>query len=278
MSQLMDNAVARQFDKLPPHALEAEAETDAEISEELADDDLSAFGGLAAPLAAARDTAFVFCRGRDESGPDGQPLVHRLTHHELLRHALRLVEDERLDATDETFVSRSFATTGHARYVIAPWLVAGFRLNFPESLATRDRDRREIAPTVLVGTSTSYGRLAGLVGDELSPPSSWRSRIAAWALARPSGGLASLMARLLVHRPLRDLLGLARTRVPLLVGEPATPTTQAMFDSLRLTLRPLPDPSDFRPTGDLLRQGDPAQGRRWHDPGARLSLSSGVVK
>lgn len=92
-----------------------------------------------APQGLGQETAFVFYR-------QGAQAIEqqRLSHAELLQEGQRLVARESLGRQEEALVARGFASGGQARYLLAPWLIAGFRLNFPENLATRDRDRREL--------------------------------------------------------------------------------------------------------------------------------------
>jgi long-subunit acyl-CoA synthetase (AMP-forming) len=226
------------------------------------------------PVAAPDAPAFAFCRLEELSARPGRPEAQQLTHDELLRYGRQLVASEQLAPSEETFASRTFATTAHARYVIAPWLVAGFCLSFPEALATRDGDRREVAPTVLVGTRETYGRLARLVREALPPPRSWSGRLIEWALGSGGDGrLGSLISRWLVRRPLRKLLGFSRTRVPLLVGEPLDAQVEQLFSRLGVRVRNLPDPVDFRATPSL-RNGAGHGVSGWRDiAGALLSAS-----
>ncbi|MNR37341.1 hypothetical protein D3C85_1553490 [compost metagenome] len=69
------------------------------------------------------------------------------------------MQGERLTEREEALAARAFAASGQARYLLAPWLLAGFRLNFPERLETRDQDRRELGPSLVLGTRETYGRL-----------------------------------------------------------------------------------------------------------------------
>jgi hypothetical protein len=181
-----------------------------------------------APAAQGGQAAFVF---------GVEPCVHR----ELVEVGHRLIETAGLDARHEALVSRGFTSAAHARTIIAPWLMAGFRLNFPETLSTRDQDRRELQPTLVVGTADSYGRLIRRVGQLLPRPGTWWRRLVDWGL-RPGGGLlAGAVGHWLVRRPLRAVLGLSRTTVPLLVGPPLDEAPAALL--ARLGVRPRRWPS-----------------------------------
>lgn len=207
----------------------------------LADSGLPNYARLAAQLpdpalavqAQSERPAFSFHR----LDADGQVQQHGLSHAEVLGEGRRLVEQERLTAAEEALASRNFATSGQARYLLAPWLLAGFRMNFPESLATRDTDRRELGPTLVLGTHDSYGRLYALAQQRLPLPGSLLRRWLDWALDARGGLLRNGLGHVLLRRPLGDVLGLSRTRVPLLVGEALPGEVQAFFAALGVAPR-----------------------------------------
>lgn len=192
-------------------------------------------------LAQAGRCAFAFYR----RGADGRHERQRIGHAELLREGHRLVQAEQLDADEEALAARAFAAGGQARYLLAPWLIAGFRLNFPESLATRDNDRRELGPTLVAGTRETYGRLYEQVQARLPLPGSASRRLVDWALDGRPGLLRQVFGDWLVRRPLRDVLGFSRTRAPLLVGEPLPPDVEAFFAGLGVAVRAWPDPAEW---------------------------------
>lgn len=204
-----------------------------------------------ARLARAHEPAFVIHRVNGGGGSE----VQRLTHAELLRQGALLVQAERLGADEEAFAARAFAAAGQARYLIAPWLIAGFRLNFPENLATRDNDRRELGPTLVAGTRETYQRLENLVRERLPAPGSWQRRLVDWALAPGARGVQRLLGYWWVRRPLRDVIGFTRTRAPLLVGTPLPESSLRFFAALGIEVRTWPDPAAWQA----------------HDPVARLA-------
>ncbi|MNZ23330.1 feruloyl-CoA synthase [compost metagenome] len=188
-----------------------------------------------APPVRAEDTAFAFHR-RSAAKVERQGF----SHAELLQEGERLVRGERLSAHEEALAARAFAASGQARYLLAPWLVAGFRLNFPERLETRDQDRRELGPSLVLGTRETYGRLHELVRQRLPLPGSLRRRLVDWALEQDGGAPRRLLGHLLVRRPLRDVLGFTRTRVALLVGPPLEEEAQRFFVGLGIEVRNWP--------------------------------------
>lgn len=166
-----------------------------------------------------------------------------VSHAELLRNGRQLVTQEALTAHEEALAARAFAASGHAKYLLPPWLLAGFTLNFPENLATRDTDRRELGPTLVAGTATTYQRLYALTQSRWPLPGSWQHRVVAWALraAKTRLPLIAAFARWLVILPLQDVLGLRRTRVPLLVGEPLSLEATQFFSDIGIHVRAWPE-------------------------------------
>lgn len=198
--------------------------------------------GLVDFVARAEQDAFVFHR----IGDGGCVESHRLRHGELIAEAAHLLHKEQLGPPDQALAARAFAAVGQARYLLAPWLVGGFALNFPESLETRDRDRRELAPTLVAGTGETYDRIAEMTFARLPPPGSLSRRLVDWSLSPQRAGLGRLLAWWLVRRPLREVLGYARTRTPLVIGASPSPATRGLFKAIGLTLRHWPEANEWR--------------------------------
>ncbi|EIF35119.1 AMP-forming long-chain acyl-CoA synthetase [Burkholderia sp. Ch1-1] len=198
-------------------------------------------GGFAS-VAQPHDDAFAFVR----LDADRQLVAQRLSHATLAQEAQRLVGTEKLGADDEAFAARAFAAASQARYLIAPWLLSGFRLNFPESLATRDNDRRELAPTLVAGTRETYARVAQLVDDRLPGARSWRRRLINRAQRRQGGPLLRVLTWWFISRPLREVIGFSRTHAALVIGPPLDGTTAALFAALRVDVRAWPDTGEWR--------------------------------
>ena len=178
-----------------------------------------------AQVADSTRTAFVFYDA------DDQP-PRRLSHGQLLEGARKLLARERLGPGEEALAARVFAASGQARYLLTPWLSAGFCLNFPEALATRDTDRRELGPTLVLGTRESYGRLELWARERLPLPGTLSHRLYHWAMALSGNGVRRWLGHWLIRRPLLDVLGMSRLRVPLLVGPALTPQSAEFFAAL----------------------------------------------
>ncbi|MBK5541721.1 AMP-binding protein [Pseudomonas sp. TH05] len=178
-----------------------------------------------AHVAESTSTAFVF------HDTDDQP-PRRLSHGQLLEGARKLLARERLGPDEEALAARVFAASGQARYLLTPWLSAGFCLNFPEALATRDTDRRELGPTLVLGTRESYARLELWARERLPLPGTLSHRLYHWAMAPGGNRVRRWLGHWLIRRPLLDVLGMSRLRVPLLVGPALTPQSAEFFAAL----------------------------------------------
>ncbi|WP_112195942.1 AMP-binding protein [Pseudomonas sp. LG1E9] len=89
--------------------------------------------------------------------------------------------------------------------LLEQWLSSGHGLAFPESLASAQRDRGEVAPTGLLLSPARLQHLADEIESRLAPHGTWRRRLCDWAIAHPQSGLR----RLLKNR-VRKLLGFQR--------------------------------------------------------------------
>ena len=94
---------------------------------------------------------------------------------------------------------------GGLAVLLEQWLNTGHGLAFPESLASAQRDRREVAPTGLLLSAERLQHLADEIESRLAPHGTWRRRLCDWAIAHPQSGLR----RLLKNR-VRKLLGFQR--------------------------------------------------------------------
>ncbi|KAA8697665.1 AMP-binding protein [Pseudomonas caricapapayae] len=172
--------------------------------------------------------AFVFPSG------DASPSL-QLGHVELLSDARKMVRLHGFSERDQALAARVFAASGQARYLLAPWLVAGFCLNFPEAPGTRDNDRRELGPTLVLGTRESYARLELWARERLPLPGSISHRLYLWSMAPATGAIRRWLGHWLIRRPLLDVLGMSRLTKPLLAGDALTPQSEAFFTALGIS-------------------------------------------
>jgi len=203
---------------------------------------LAAVGEIECEPQAAPAEAFVFYRLE----ADGQLARQVLSHEALLSAGQRVVAAERLSAHEQALAARAFAAGAQIRYLLAPWLIAGFCLNFPENIHTRDNDRRELGPTLVAGTRATYGRLAALVEQHLPPPGSALRGLIDAALRPEASWWLRALSYYPLRRPLCDVLGLNRARAPLLIGAPLDEKDQRFFAALGVRVRPWPDSNTWQ--------------------------------
>lgn len=224
------------------------------------------------PLALPEDVAFKFYRlseadPSDASSPFSEFAkleFNTLTHAEMLANARQLIQKEALTANEEALAARAFAASGHVRYLLSPWLLAGFILNFPENIDTRDFDRRELGPTLVAGTSATYQRLESVIASRLPLANTWHRRLLDWSLATTNSHplYRRLIADWLIVRPLRDVIGFSRARVPLLVGEPLPQKSLHFFAALGIHVRTWPDEAHWNATDIPVVRIKPKQRQR----------------
>ncbi len=179
--------------------------------------------------------AFVFY-GLDSEGS----LIHqKLSHQRLINEAKHLIEQTQLTHKEDALAARAFATAGQARYLVAPWLVAGFRLNFPENLATRDNDRRELSPTLVLGTNATYARVANLAEQKLPTTGSLTRRFYDWTWHKETLNPLAWVFTRLIRRVLRENLGFVHLRTALLIGEPLAKAHVDFYASLGIRIKRL---------------------------------------
>lgn len=92
---------------------------------------------------------------------------------DLTEEAKALIETHHLNPDEQALMIQNLANHDHIRYLFAPWLIAGFCLNLAENLATRDQDRQIIAPTLSMGTASSYEVLGQVAQHQLPNPNHW---------------------------------------------------------------------------------------------------------
>jgi len=100
-------------------------------------------------------------------------------------------------------------------HILALWLKQGTGFAFPETSESASRDRREVAPAVLLLSEPRLQALAAEIDSRLAPPGSWRRRLCDWTLANPQQA-----PRRWIKARVRELLGFRRLQ-RILVGAPA---------------------------------------------------------
>ncbi|HEX9075506.1 MAG TPA: AMP-binding protein [Anaerolineae bacterium] len=169
------------------------------------------------------DVALLFYTSGTTSAPKGA----LLTHHNMLKMGQNLL---RVDPAyeDDDFVSfLPFAWIGEQMMSISCGIQAGLKLNFPEEPESAMEDLREIGPQMMFSSSRLYEQMVRGLQVKYADSTFLKRKLYEWgmhvgyALAdakfekRPVPWFLKLQSQVagpLVHRALRDHLGLARMR------------------------------------------------------------------
>jgi long-chain acyl-CoA synthetase len=170
--------------------------------------------------------------------PDGPAEAALLTHRDLADAADAAAAAFGLDGRTELLSHVSLARAAERVVSEAGAVRHGAVVSFPESPASFPRDLHDVQPTFLLGGPHLWAGLRAEVEGRMASAGRTKSAAYRWAIAGGSGGLRSL----LVHRPLRRRLGLARTATAACTAAPAAEDL-AWVRALGIDLRDEP----FRP-------------------------------
>lgn len=194
------------------------------------------------------DIALLFYTSGTTSAPKGA----LLTHHNMLRMGQNLM---RVDPAfqDDDFVSfLPFAWIGEQMMSISCGIQAGFTLNFPEEPETALEDLREIGPQIMFSSARLYEQMVRGLQVKYADSTFLKRKLYEWAMAvgyatadtrfekRKMPWHLQLQARLadpLVHRALRDHLGLARMRNAYTGGSAIGPDHFRFFHAIGVNLK-----------------------------------------
>jgi long-chain acyl-CoA synthetase len=196
----------------------------------------------------ADDLAFVCYT----SGTTGNPKGAMLTHANGIETARMAVGAEDFRPDDDYLAYLPMAWVGDAFYTMIMSLYVGFATNCPESPETVQRDLRELGPTLILAPpriwenmltsvqvrAADAGRLKRAVFDH------FRAVAERVEILRADGKAVSLGLRLryalgefFVYGPVRDQLGLGRSRWALTGGAPLGPDTFRFFRAIGINLK-----------------------------------------
>src|SRR5262245_29756051 len=194
------------------------------------------------------DVAFVCYT----SGTTGNPKGAMITHANALETARMAMGAEDFRVDDEYLAYLPMAWMGDAFYTLVMSLVVGFACNCPESPETVQRDLRELGPTLLLAPPRIWENMltSVLVRAADAPPlkrhvfERFRAVAERVEILRADGQrvpagvrLAHALGEFLVYGPVRDQLGLRRTRWALTGGAPLGPDTFRFFRAIGVNLK-----------------------------------------
>ena len=205
------------------------------------------------------------------SGTTGSPKGAMLTHDNVISVARSFVSAEKIVASDDYLAYLPMAWVGDALYSMVLSLVVGFCMNCPESPETVQRDLRELGPTALLAPPRIWeNMLTGVQvrAADATPLKRWvfnyfRQTAEAAEILRSDGKPLPLGLRLkhalgefFVYRPVRDQLGLLRSRWCLTGGAPLGPDTFRFFRAFGVNLKQIYGSTEITGLASLQPDGE----------------------
>ena len=237
------------------------------------------------------------------SGTTGSPKGAMLTHDNVISVARSFVSAEKIIASDDYLAYLPMAWVGDALYSMVLSLVVGFCMNCPESPETVQRDLRELGPTALLAPPRIWENMLTGVQVRAADATPLKRRVfnyfrqvaEAAEILRSDGKPLPLGLRLkhalgefFVYRPVRDQLGLLRSRWCLTGGAPLGPDTFRFFRAFGVNLKQIYGSTEITGLASLQPDGEadpntagrpcPGIDVRIGDRGEVLVKSPGIFK
>jgi long-chain acyl-CoA synthetase len=186
------------------------------------------------------------------SGTTGNPKGAMITHANAIGVAESFRQASRLVPEDTSLAYLPMAWAGDSVYTLFASLVAGFCANCPESPETVQRDLRELGPSTLLAPPRIWENMLTAVLIRAADATPLKRRTFDYFRAAaeraeilrtegkplPAGlRLATALGEFFVYGPVRDQLGLRRTKWALTGGAPLGPDTFRFFRSIGVNLK-----------------------------------------
>src|SRR6185503_15747917 len=186
------------------------------------------------------------------SGTTGSPKGAMITHANAVGVAESFRQESRLTPADTSLAYLPMAWAGDSVYTLFASLVVGFCANCPESPETVQRDLRELGPSTLLAPPRIWENMLTAVQVRAADASPLKRRTFEYfrgaaeraEILRTEGKpvppglrLATALGEFFVYGPVRDQLGLRRTKWVLTGGAPLGPDTFRFFRSIGVNLK-----------------------------------------
>jgi long-chain acyl-CoA synthetase len=186
------------------------------------------------------------------SGTTGNPKGVMLTNSNAIALAESFRKADDIRPEDDALAYLPMAWAGDAAYTLFLSLVVGFCANCPESPETVQRDLRELGPTTVLAPPRIWENMLTAVQLKAADApafkrwifETFRSAAERAEILRADGKpvpislrLACMIGNVLVYTPIRDQLGLRRTKWALTGGAPLGPDTFRFFRSIGVNLK-----------------------------------------
>ncbi|MDP9384792.1 MAG: AMP-binding protein [Actinomycetota bacterium] len=215
------------------------------------------------------------------SGTTGPPKGAMLTHANLAWAASVLREAFGARPDDEVLSYLPLSHVAERIFSVIDAVGIGYVVNFGEGGESFAQDLRDVQPTIFIGVPRVWEKM--LAGVQIRMGDASRLKRAAYRFGTGGGGPAR---SLLLHRPLRDKLGLSRVRVAVSGAAPIAPQVLEFFRGLGVGVREVYAQTEntavctFTPEDDvrLGKVGKPVEGVevRIAEDGEILMRSPGV--
>jgi len=196
------------------------------------------------------DVAAMFFTSGTTGNPKG--VVH--THNTLLDRAQAGADFDKLTSIEEVLAYLPPAWIGQNIFSYAQWLVCGYVVNCPESVATVMIDLKEIGPTYYFAPPRVFEGLLTTVMIRMEDAGRIKRGMFNFFMdiakrvgpdrmdGKPTGALNGLLYSLgnaMVYGPLRNTLGFSRVRVAYTAGEAIGPDLFTFYRSIGINLKQL---------------------------------------
>jgi long-chain acyl-CoA synthetase len=186
------------------------------------------------------------------SGTTGNPKGAMISHANAVQVAESFMKESRLTHEDTSLAYLPMAWAGDSVYTLFASLLVGFCANCPESPETVQRDLRELGPSTLLAPPRIWENMLTAVQVRAADATPLKRRTFEYFRAAaeraeilrsdgksvPAGlRLATALGEFFVYRPVRDQLGLRRTKWVLTGGAPLGPDTFRFFRSIGVNLK-----------------------------------------
>jgi long-chain acyl-CoA synthetase len=186
------------------------------------------------------------------SGTTGNPTGAMLTHANGIETARMAVQAESFRPDDDYLAYLPMAWVGDAFYTLIMSLYVGFATNCPESPETVQRDLRELGPTLILAPPRIWENMLTSVLVRANDAGPLKRRVFEYfrkaaedaEILRADGKAVPASLRLkcalgefFVYGPVRDQLGLRRSRWALTGGAPLGPDTFRFFRAIGVNLK-----------------------------------------
>ncbi len=194
------------------------------------------------------DVALLFYTSGTTSAPKGA----LLTHWNMLKMGQNLLQVDPAFESDDFVSFLPFAWIGEQMMSISCGIQAGFTLNFPEEPETAEQDLREIGPQMMFSSARLYEQMVRALQVKYADATALKRHVYEWGMnvgyaiadhkfekrtiALPLK-MQGYLANALVHRPLRDHLGLSRMRNAYTGGSAIGPDHFRFFHAIGVNLK-----------------------------------------